>query len=97
MTPEAILALYYQQSGDTDKEKKDSKDNAKKWMASALTKAPDDLETQLYAARLSLENGQLEDAQIRAAKALGINPSSLEAKKIRGVVALFQVRACVPA
>jgi len=90
LTPEAILALYYQQSGDTDKEKKDSKDNAKKWMASALTKAPDDLETQLYAARLSLENGQLEDAQIRAAKALGINPSSLEAKKIRGVVALFQ-------
>jgi tetratricopeptide (TPR) repeat protein len=91
LTPEAILALYYQQSGgDTDKEKKDSKDNAKKWMAAALTKAPDDLDTQLYAAQLSLANGQLEDAQNRAAAALRINPGSLDAKKIRGVVALFQ-------
>jgi tetratricopeptide (TPR) repeat protein len=90
LTPEAILALYYQQSGDTDKEKKDNKDNAKKWMATALKAAPDDLDTQLYAAQLSLANGQLEDAQNRAAAALRINPASLDAKKIRGVVALFQ-------
>ncbi|MGA2798495.1 MAG: tetratricopeptide repeat protein [Thermoguttaceae bacterium] len=90
LTPEAILALYYQQSGETDKEKKENKDNAKKWMATALTKAPDDLDTLLYAAQLSLANGQLEDAQNRAVSALRINPSSLDAKKIRGVVALFQ-------
>ena len=44
----------------------------------------------MYAAQLSLANGQLEDAQNRAAAALRINPASLDAKKIRGVVALFQ-------
>ncbi|MGD0381876.1 MAG: tetratricopeptide repeat protein [Thermoguttaceae bacterium] len=82
LTPEAILALYYQQSGD--------KDNAKKWMATALTKATDDLNTQLVAAQLSLENGQLEEAQNRAAAALRIDMTSLDAQIIRGLVALFQ-------
>jgi tetratricopeptide (TPR) repeat protein len=82
LTPEAILALYYQQSGD--------KDNAKKWMTSALAKATDDLNTQLVAAQLSLENGQLEEAQNRAAAALRIDMTSLDAQIIRGLVALFQ-------
>jgi Tfp pilus assembly protein PilF len=82
LTPEAIIAIYYQQSGD--------KANAKTWMATALKAAPNDLDTQLYAARLSLENGQLEDAQNRSVAALRINPASLEAKIIRGMVALFQ-------
>jgi tetratricopeptide (TPR) repeat protein len=82
LTPEAMLALYYHQSGD--------KDNAKKWMASALAKATDDLNTQLVAAQLSLETGQLEDAQNRAAAALRIDANSLEAKIVRGLIALFQ-------
>ncbi len=55
MTPEATLAIYYQQAGD--------KENAKKWMATALSSAANDRDTQLIAAQLSLENGQLEDAK----------------------------------
>ncbi len=82
LTPEAILALYYQQSGD--------KENAKKWITAALKAAQDDLNTQLVAAQIALENGQLEDAQNRAAAALRIDPASLDAKIVRGVVALFQ-------
>jgi tetratricopeptide (TPR) repeat protein len=82
LTPEAVLALYYQQAGD--------KDNAKKWMEKALTNAADDLNTQLVAAQLSLENGKLEEAQNRAAAALRIDANSLDAKIIRGLIALFQ-------
>jgi tetratricopeptide (TPR) repeat protein len=82
MTPEAILAVYYQQSGD--------KDNAKKLMEKALAAAPNDLNTQIVAAQLSLENAQLEDAQNRAAAALRIDSTSMDAKNLRGLVALFQ-------
>ncbi len=82
LTPETVIAIYYQRSGD--------KDNAKKWMASALKVAADDLNTQLVAAQLAMENGQLEEAQNRAVAALRINPTSQDAKKMRGLVALFQ-------
>jgi tetratricopeptide (TPR) repeat protein len=82
MTPEATLAVFYQQFGD--------KENAKKWMDQALTQAPKDLRTQLVAAQLALENGQFEDAQNRATDALRIDMNSLDAKNIRGLVALFK-------
>jgi len=82
MTPEARLALFYQQFGD--------KENAKKWMATALTAASNDLDTQLIAARLSLGNEQFDEAQNRAAAALRIDPNSLDAKSLRGLIALFQ-------
>ena len=77
-----MVAIYYQQAGDQA--------NAKKLMSAALKAAPDDLNTQLVAAQLAMENGQLEDAQNRAVAALRINPSSQDAKKVRGVAALFQ-------
>jgi tetratricopeptide (TPR) repeat protein len=82
LTPEAYLAVIQQQSGD--------KDAAKKSIAAALTKAQDDLNTQLVAAQLALENGQLEEAQNRAAAALRIDSNSLDAKIVRGLIALFQ-------
>jgi Tfp pilus assembly protein PilF len=82
MTPEATLALFYHQFGD--------KENAKKWMAAALTQAPRDRDTQLIAAQMALENGQLEEAQSRAAAAMQIDPKWLEAKILRGRIALFQ-------
>jgi tetratricopeptide (TPR) repeat protein len=85
LTPEAIIAIYWQRSGD-----KEAKDNAKKWMASALKASPDDLNTQLVAAQMAIDSEQLEDAQNRAVAALRINPSSQDAKKVRGIVALFQ-------
>ncbi|HEY4759845.1 MAG TPA: tetratricopeptide repeat protein [Thermoguttaceae bacterium] len=82
ITPEATLALFYQQYPDPE--------NAKKWMAAALSAAPKDLRTQLLAANLALENGQLDEAQTRAKTAMQIDPKSLEAKIIRGTIALFQ-------
>jgi Tfp pilus assembly protein PilF len=82
LTPEAMLAQYYEQSGDHE--------NAKKWMVSALTLAPKDLKTRLTAGQWSLHTGRLDDAQTQAAAALQIDPTSLPAKILRGVVAIFQ-------
>jgi tetratricopeptide (TPR) repeat protein len=82
LTPEAMLALFYQQAGD--------KENAKKWMAAALKAAPKDLNTLLLAAKVSVENGEYDDAKDRATAAMQVDQKSLDAKNIRGEVALFQ-------
>ena len=81
-TPSATLSLLYEQAGDHD--------NAKKWMEFALKSAPKDLRTQLVAAQWSLETGQPDQAKDQATAALQIDPKSLDAKVLRGVVALFQ-------
>jgi len=82
LTPEATVARYYEQEGD--------RENAKKWMISALTQAPKDLKTRLVACEWALQAGRLEDASTQAAAALQIDPTSFPAKIRRGVVALFQ-------
>ena len=64
--------------------------NAQKWMTKALNNAPDDLRTQLVLAQWALETGQIDMAETHAAKALTLDPKSLEAKVLRGVVALFK-------
>jgi len=96
LTAEARLAMFFQQADDLD--------NAKKYMAAALTANPKDLPTLLYAAQFSLENGQYDDAKERATAALGIQPDPklseaklqefrdqmLSAKILRGLVARVQ-------
>ena len=81
LTPGARLALFYEQAGDHDA--------AKKWMTYALSVAKEDLRTRLVAAQWALDTGQLASAQTQAAAALQIDPTSMEAKVLRGVIALF--------
>lgn len=82
LTPEATLALLYEQAKD--------RENAKKWMSAALKQAPKDLETRLAASLWALETGQLAEAQTQAEEALKIDPNSLEAMIRRSAIAMFQ-------
>ncbi len=82
LTPEAVLARFYEQYGDHK--------NAVKWMANALKASPDDLRTRLVAAQWALETDQIDEAKTQADRALAINSRSLDAQILRGVVALFQ-------
>jgi len=82
LTPAARLAQFYEQAGDHEA--------AKKWMTYALQSAPKKLRTRLVAAQWALETDQLKEAQTQAAAAMQIDPKSLEAKVLRGVIALFQ-------
>jgi tetratricopeptide (TPR) repeat protein len=82
LTPEAILANFYEQSGDHE--------NAKKWMAAALAAAPKDFETRWNAGQWALQTGQIEEAKSQATAAIQIDPKPLKAKILRGTVALFQ-------
>lgn len=81
LTPEATLATFYEQYGDHK--------NAQKWMGKALVAAPKDLKTLLVAGQWCLETNQIEEAQTHASNAMQADPASLEAKVLRGVVALF--------
>jgi len=80
LTPEAILAGFYQRNGDTK--------NATKWMIAALTGAPKDLRTRLFAAQWSLDTDNLKQAAEQADAAIQLDVKSLDAYLIRGVVAL---------
>jgi Tfp pilus assembly protein PilF len=82
LTPEARLGDFYEQFGDPA--------NAKKWMDNALKVAPENLQTQIFVAAWALRTGQFDKAQTLASKALQINSASLEAKMLRGVVAMYQ-------
>ena len=84
LTPEAILAGFYERADPPDRE------NANKSMAAALVAAPKDIKTWLVAGQHALETGQLEEAQKRAAFAMDLDGKSLDAKILRGVIALFQ-------
>ena len=81
LTPEASLAFFYEQFGDHK--------NAVIWMNAALQKAPDDLRTCIAAGRWALNTGQFEEAKKHAAKAMQIDPKSMDAKILRGLVSLF--------
>ena len=82
LTPEAALGGFYEQYGDHK--------NATVWMDKALAAAPDDLRTVLVYAGWALETGGIDAAEARAEKAVALDPQSLEAKIIRGAVALFK-------
>jgi tetratricopeptide (TPR) repeat protein len=82
LTPEAQLALLYEAYPDHE--------NAKKWMAEALKVAGNDLRTRLVAGQWGLETGQLTYAKEQASKAVQLDPNSIEARILRGNVALLQ-------
>jgi tetratricopeptide (TPR) repeat protein len=83
LTPAATLATFYQQAGDVK--------NATIWMKYAVEKAaPKDLRTHLLATQWALETDQLDMAKKLAGESMDIDPKSLPAKVLRGVVDLFQ-------
>jgi len=82
LTPEAQLALLYEDYPDHEK--------AVTWMEQALKVAPNDVRTRLAVARWALLTGDIDKAKEQAAAALQLDPQSLDAKIMRGIVALFQ-------
>lgn len=82
LSPSTQLAMLYDQAGD--------RDQAKQWMEYSLKSEPNDLRVQLIGAQWMLNNGDLAQAQTLSSKALQIDPQSLQAKVLRGVVALYQ-------
>ncbi len=82
LTPEATIAQFYAQAGD--------KENARKWIIAALTKAPMDIETRLVAAQWAWETEQFDEAKRQAKAALQLDAKSLKAMLLCGLVALFQ-------
>ncbi|MHB9078474.1 MAG: tetratricopeptide repeat protein [Pirellulaceae bacterium] len=82
LNPDAMMGRLYEQSGERDK--------AQASMDAAVKAAPADLKTRLAMLQWAFETGQLAAAQGHADAALKIDPSSVEAKHVRGTVALFQ-------
>ncbi|MBR6436553.1 MAG: hypothetical protein IKS45_08610, partial [Thermoguttaceae bacterium] len=82
LTPEAIVAMFYQQKGE--------KNMAATYMAKALEKAPRDLNTRLAAAQWSQMINNLKQAVTQADAALQIDPKSEAAMLLRGNFALIQ-------
>jgi tetratricopeptide (TPR) repeat protein len=81
LTPEAVLADFYQQEEDTA--------NAGKWMKAAIEAAPKDLNTRLAAAQWALAAFKFEAAEKQAAAALELDPASQDAQMVSGLVALY--------
>lgn len=82
LTPEAILARWFAQSGKPK--------DAETWIIAALNIAPKDARTRVVAAQWAFENGRLEDAKKQAEAARRLDPKSFDAKIISGLVAYFQ-------
>ena len=82
LTPEAVLAQFYERSGD--------RENARKWMAAALAAAPKDLKTHLAVGEWAFGTGQFGEARKQAIAAIQIAPASLPAFLLRGSVALVE-------
>jgi tetratricopeptide (TPR) repeat protein len=82
LTPEAIIAQYYDGAGDSA--------NAKKWTDAALAAAPKDLRTCLAAGQRAFEAGQLDEARKHALAAARINPKSLEVSLLQASIATFE-------
>jgi Tfp pilus assembly protein PilF len=87
LLPEAALALYYEAY---PKQREANHKEAVKWMEKAIKEAQkDDVTTRLVAAQWALETDQVEKAKEWASDAVKLNDKSIEAKLLRGVVALF--------
>jgi len=82
LIPELMLAKFYQQTGD--------RENAKKWMETALAASPKDIRIHLAIAQSAFDFGDLDAAKAEAEAALKIDTKSLEAKVLRGTIAMFQ-------
>ena len=82
LTPEVIVAMFYQQKGE--------KNMATTYMTKALQKAPRDLDTQLAAAQWFQMNNNLNLAISHSDAALQLDPKSEAARFVRGNFALIQ-------
>ena len=81
LTPEAIVAMFYQQKGDQK--------TATTYMINALNEAPKDLNTRLAASQWSQQIGSLKQAIQQADAALKLDPTSESAMLLRGSLALI--------
>jgi tetratricopeptide (TPR) repeat protein len=82
LTPEAVLAELYEQAGD--------RENARKWFFAALKAAPNDLATHVAVSHWALDRGEFDLAKTQADAAAKIDPESLDAMMLNGLVAMFQ-------
>lgn len=80
--PEAVLAMWYERSGDGV--------NAQKYMAAAVAAAPKDLRTRLAASEWALKRGQLNEARKHAIAARRIDSQSFQAQVLRGSIAMLE-------
>jgi tetratricopeptide (TPR) repeat protein len=81
INPYIALAELYEQNKD--------RDHARESIGYAVQQNPKDLAVHLQAARWGLTTNQLNEAQKYADQALAIDPNSLEAIILRGVIARF--------
>jgi tetratricopeptide (TPR) repeat protein len=79
---EAALAQFYHQVGDVK--------NAGKWMFDAIKANPRDAKTRVVAAQWSYDIGKFDQAEEQAKAAVQLEPDSLNAQMIRGLVALMR-------
>jgi tetratricopeptide (TPR) repeat protein len=85
LPPETAIFRFYAQT-----ERAKDKAKTKKWLAEALTVAPQDLKTQLLAAQWIWEMGNYAEAEKHAAAARDIDKASVDADIFSGVIALFR-------
>ena len=82
--PNALVMMgrLYQSKNDFEQ--------AQQWMKRALDEKPEDVPTLLMVAQWMLQNRQYDDAQPLAEKAVSLDPDSIDAKVISGVIARFR-------
>ncbi len=73
----------------TEAQKKVNRDYADKWMQSAVTQSPKDLKVRLEVGQWLWENGRYADAKKQADEALKLDPNSLEALLLSGLVSRY--------
>ena len=82
MPAEVSLAILYNQAGD--------KTNAEKFLGAALKRGAQDYATHQAAAQYYLQTNQLKEAAAQAEKAVQLDPQSVDAHTMRGVIARVQ-------
>ena len=81
-SPEVTLAQLYQQAKDPQ--------SAGKWMVAAIEAAPRDAKVRLAAAQWEYEIGRFDQAEEQAKAAVQLDPNSLSARLLRGMIALIR-------
>jgi len=82
LTPEAQIAVWFEQKDDHKK--------SEEWMIKALTADPKNPLTRRVAAQWALNSDRLDEARDQCDYAIKLDGNSLEAKQLRGIIALFQ-------
>lgn len=82
LTPQAIMAQWYEASNDREK--------AIKAMTEALTIAPQDFETRMAAAKWAFLTQNFDQAKTQAEAALKLDPASIPALLMAGNIGIFQ-------